>query len=172
MEFINGAIRIIYFKIGENYLPIGCLTDNSFSESASMLPTTTRDNSNGWESSRPTTQNYSIEFSGLVTADYFQTDKVTYNQIRSLKRNRTLVEWRISVGDGNFDYGSAYLESLSDEATIDENVSFSGSMVGFGEPINEFDSIFFAYKEFVEGSGGTLSSVNCTKKFIERLITG
>lgn len=172
MSFINGEIKILYFKIGDDYLPIGCLTDNSFSESATMLSTTTRDNSNGWESSRPTNQNYSISFSGLVTADYFQTDKVTYNQIRSLKRNRTLVEWRISTGNGDFDYGSAYLDSVSDEAEIDENVSFSGSLIGFGEPINEFDSIFFTYKEFVEANGGTLSSVSCTEIFIERLITG
>jgi len=172
MNSINGALKILSIKIGDDYLPIGCLETNSFSESATMLPTTTRDNPNGWESSRPTNQNYNINFTGLVTKDYFQTDKVTFNQIRSLKRNRTLIDWRISTGDGNFDYGSAYLDSISDEAAIDVNVSFSGSMVGFGEPINEFDDIFFTYKEFVESQGGTLSSVTCTKIFIERLITG
>lgn len=172
MEFIKGVDKILFFKIDEDYLPIGCLTVNSFSESSTMLSTTTRDNPNGWTTSRPTSQSYNIPFSGLVTKDYYQTTKVTYNQIRSLKRERTLIDWRVSTGDGNFDYGCAFLQSVSDEATVGENVSFSGDLIGFGEPINEFDRILFEYKEFVESQSGELSSFKCTKLFIERLITG
>lgn len=171
MAFINGLIRILYFKISGVYIPVGCLTDNSFTENASMLPTTTRDNTDGWESAKPTNQNYSISFSGLVDTDFIDTSKVNYQRLRQLKRQRTLVEWKIDDGQSNYDYGSAYITSLSDSAAIDEFVAFNGNMQGYGEPFNFVDNIYFTYKEFVETNGGTLSSESCTQAYIEKLTT-
>ena len=171
MAFINGEIRILYFKINGSYIPVGCLTDNSFSESAGMLPTTTRDNTDGWESARPINQNYSISFSGLVTTDFIDESKVNYQRLRQLKRQRTLIEWKIDDGQANYDYGNAYITNLSDSAAIDENVSFDGSLQGYGEPYNYVDNIYFTYKEFVESKSGTLSSERCTQNYIERITT-
>ena len=45
---IEGDIRILYIYDKTAYSPIGCLTENSFSESVEMLDTTTRDNG-GWK---------------------------------------------------------------------------------------------------------------------------
>ena len=137
MSFINGEIRILYIKKDGLYYPIGCLTSNSFNETVDMIPTTTRDNPNGWTTSRPTSQSYDISFDGLVDSDTELTNTVTYKHLKAFKRSRTLIEWRIA-DDGltNFEEGSGYITGLSDSASIDEFVSFNGSIEGFGEPVN------------------------------------
>jgi len=91
MEFINGTLKVLYIKrdadneAGYEYLPIGCLTDNSFSESADMLDTTVRTNTNGWTSSIPVGQSYSIDFGGLITAESLSSTFITYNDLRNIK---------------------------------------------------------------------------------------
>ena len=92
--FINGSNRILYIKIDETYLPIGCLTSDSFSESVEMLTTTTRDNA-GWATSTPTTQSYNISFDGLIINTFFNGGdftKISLDKLRDLKRNRTLID--------------------------------------------------------------------------------
>ena len=170
MEYINGEIKILYLKKNGEYLPIGCLSDNNFSETSTTLDTTVRTNKNGWSSSIPVTQSYSIEFSGLLTVDLISDTNVTFQEIRDFKRQRTLIEWKIDDGEGNPDFGQGYITSLSEAANIDELVSFSGGIIGSGEPTNTFDSIYYEYKERVEAAGGTLSSEECTKEYIEQLI--
>lgn len=169
-EFINGALKKLSIKQDGVYLPIGCLTENSFEESSTMLGTTTRDNADGWETSIPVSQKYNISFSGLVTNDIISDGVVTFKALRDLKRQRQLVDWKIDDGFGDPDYGQGYINTISDSAVIDEFVSFSGGLVGFGEPENLFDSLYYAYKERVEEIGGVLSDENCTKEYIESLI--
>ncbi len=140
MEFINGTLKVLYIKrdadneAGYEYLPIGGLTDNSFSESSDMLDTTVRTNTNGWTSSIPVGQSYNIDFGGLITTESLSSTFITYNDLRNIKRNRQLLDWKIAADEGAEEYGSGYINSLSDTATIDEFVSFSGSIVGQGEP--------------------------------------
>lgn len=137
MEFINGSDRILFFKISGNWLPIGCLTDNSFDESSEFLETTTRDN-NGWTTSRPIMQSYNIGFNGLqlnTTVPGGNFEVVSYDKLKQIKRNRTLIDWKI---EGTLypivDYGKAYISSLGEANVIDEFMSFTGSLTGFGEP--------------------------------------
>ena len=78
MSFISGVLRVLYIKVDDDFLPVGCLTSNSFSESSTMLGTTTRDNANGWQSSIPTAQNYSITFDGILTDELESISLVTY----------------------------------------------------------------------------------------------
>ena len=137
MGFINGDIELLYFKIDGIYTPIGCLTSNSFNEEVDMLNTTTRQDA-GWESSRPTMQRYSISFAGLVTDDINFSGVVSYASIRNLKRQRTLIDWKISRGNGYDDYGQAYITNISDSAEVESFVSFEGSMVGYGSPQNDY----------------------------------
>ena len=92
-DFKNGLYKIVYIYVNGDYKPIGCLTGNSFSESSEMLDTTTRDNA-GWKTSTPTLQSYNISFDGLVINTLFNGGdftKVSYDRIRQLKRNRTLI---------------------------------------------------------------------------------
>jgi len=133
--FTEGKYKILYIKKDDDYFPIGCLTGNSFKESADMLETTTRDNSDGWKSSIPTSQSYDISFNGIIFHGS-STKLITYREIISLKRSRTKIEWKIENGKSiDVDYGYGYITSLGDGADVGEYVSFSGAIVGFNKPL-------------------------------------
>lgn len=131
----NGAYKILSIKVAAVYFPIGCLTSNSFSEGVEMIDTSTRDNTNGWKSSKPTAQSYSISFSGLLTFDDRGATVITYEEIKLLKRARTKIEWQIASSEGgDTETGEGYFTSLSDSAEIDSFLSFTGNIQGYGEP--------------------------------------
>tara|TARA_R110002012_G_C11541392_1_gene601455 strand:- start:587 stop:1048 length:462 start_codon:yes stop_codon:yes gene_type:complete len=137
---INGTYRILFIKWDDEFLPIGCLTSDSFEESVDMLDTTTRDNQ-GWKTSTPTNQSYNISFDGVLINSNFtggDTSKVSYDRLRVLKRNRTLIDWKIQDFLGIFkDTGKGYITNLSDSANLDEFITFSASIVGYGQPLSE-----------------------------------
>ena len=139
MAFIKGEDRVLSIKVDGNWLPIGCLTSNSFSESSEMLNTTTRDNTNGWQSSVPTTQSYSVSFDGILEDEYSSTSKTTYYQLVTFKRYKNLIEWRVDDGltPANYDYGSGYITELSNANEMDSFVTFSGTIEGQGVVDNE-----------------------------------
>ena len=132
---IDGTYRVLSIKLDGVFLPVGLLTSNSFSESIEMLDTTTRDNG-GYKTSTPTTQSYSIDFEGLIKQTLFvgQTETVlTYQNIKTLKRNRTLIEWKINSGaDIYVSSGFAHITSLGDSSNIDEFISFNATLEGYG----------------------------------------
>lgn len=138
MEFINGEDRILYLRINGAYMPIGCLTENSFDESAEMLDTTTRDNG-GWSTSRPVMQQYSISFSGIqlnstVVGGNFTV--ASYDKLKKLKRDKIQLEWKLQ---GTLypvvDYGFCYINSLSEGNVVNEFMTFTGSLTGYGKPL-------------------------------------
>jgi len=137
MEFTNGNDRLLYFKLNGSWMPVGCLTSNSISESSEMMPTTTRDN-NGWATSRPMMQNYSLSFEGLqlnTTANGGTFTVASYDRLKLLKRAKQLLDWKVQ---GTIfpivDYGKCYINELSEASAVEEFLSFSGSLVGYGEP--------------------------------------
>ena len=133
--FTSGTNRVLYIKWDNEYLPIGCLTSDSFSESCEMLDTTTRDNA-GWKTSTPTLQSYNISFDGLIINSMFSGGdftKVSYDRLKKLKRDRSLIEWKYIDTDGfSSDSGKGYLTELSYSSSIDEFISFNASIDGFG----------------------------------------
>ena len=135
MDYTNGTYKIIYIKVATVWIPIGCLTSNSFSESVSMLDTTTRDNSDGWTSSIPTSQQYNISFDGLLIVGDRGGTVITYDEIKVYKRARTQIEWKIeSAQGGNIEEGFGYFTSISDSAGIDEFETFTAEIVGYNNP--------------------------------------
>lgn len=139
-DFKNGTYKLLYIYLVDDYYPIGCLTANSFSETADMLDTTTRQNAGGWKTSIPTNQSYSISFSGLVTTSDKGGLILTYKDIQDLKRNRTKINWKSNTENpGYSDFGTGYISSLSQEANVDENISFSAEIVGYGQPVTQLD---------------------------------
>ena len=136
MENYKGEDRILYIKIDDLFVPIGCLTENSFSESVDTIDTTTRENM-GWTSSRPVMQSYSISFSGiqiLTTTDDGDDTKASYDRLKSLKRDRILLDWQIK--GTNFpilDYGKCFITDLSEATPVNELITFSGTLTGYGE---------------------------------------
>lgn len=163
--FINGTYRILYIDSGSGFEPVGCLTNHSFSESSEVLDTTTRDN-NGWVTSRPTNQNYNISFDGLVLEDDLSVGLQTYYDLTVIKRNRTLIQWRIDEKH----YGSGYITELSDENSIDESVSFSAEILGYGKPLIQLDVIYDEYVNNAETESGVSASKDCLKKYINSII--
>lgn len=137
MEYTNGSDRIFYIKLSGAWLPVGCLTSNSISESSEMMPTTTRDN-NGWATSKPTMQSYSIEFEGLqvnTTANGGNFSIASYDRLKLLKRSKILLDWKIQGTTFPIvDYGKCYINEISEASAVDEFLSFSGSAVGYGLP--------------------------------------
>ncbi len=136
MENYKGEDRILYIKIDDLFVPIGCLSENSFSESVDTIDTTTRENM-GWTSSRPVMQSYSISFSGiqiLTTTDDGDDTKASYDKLKSLKRDRVLLDWQIK--GSNFpilDYGKCFITDLSEATPVNELITFSGTLTGYGE---------------------------------------
>lgn len=137
MDYYKGEDRILYIKILGNYLPIACLQDNPFNETSEFIDTTTRDNQ-GWTTSRPIMQSYNISFNGLqlntsVAGGNFNV--ASYDKLKQLKRSKTLLEWKI---EGNFpvvDYGKCYIQELSEASPVDEFLTFSGALIGYGIPL-------------------------------------
>lgn len=139
-DFNNGTYRLLYIYVNGSYYPIGCLTSNSFSETSEMLDTTTRQNAGGWTTSIPTNQSYSISFSGLVTSNNDEGNRLIYDDIKALKRNKTLLNWKIdNEKTGYSDFGMGYINSLSVNAEIDSFIDFSAEITGYGEPITQTD---------------------------------
>lgn len=137
MDFYKGQDRILYIKVLGSYLPIACLQDNPFSESTEFIDTTTRD-TNGWATSRPTMQSYNISFSGLqintsVAGGVFTV--LSYDKLKQLKRLKSLLEWKIEGDFPTVDYGKCYISELSEASPIDDFLSFSGTLIGYGVPL-------------------------------------
>src|SRR5690606_7700605 len=117
--------------------PIGCLTSDAFVEEAEMIDTTTRQN-NGWETSRPILQRFSVDFSGLAINSKFTggyLDNVSYDKLVTLKRSRDIQTWKLSTLNEQFIHSfTGYISSLSDAAPSGEFVSFEGTITGIGAP--------------------------------------
>lgn len=133
-----GEDRILFIKVNATWLPVGCLTSNGFNESSEMMDTTTRDNQ-GWTTSRPLVQSYDIPFDGLelnTTMNGGNFNVASYDKLKLLKRDKILLDWKIQ---GTLypivDYGKGYISSLSDTNAVQEFVSFTGSITGFGKPL-------------------------------------
>lgn len=139
-DFTNGVYKLIYIYINGAYVPIGCLTSNSFSETAETLETTTRQNAEGWRTSIPTMQSYTISLSGLVTGNDRGETILTYRDLQTLKRNKTKFSWKIATNDPTkADFGSGYITSLSNNAEIDSFIDFSAEIQGYGKPYESID---------------------------------
>lgn len=138
MDFYKGEDRILFIKVNNSWLPIGCLTDNSMEESAEFIDTTTRDNK-GWKTSRPTDQEYSISFSGIqsnTTVAGGNFNEASYDKLKNLKRDRILLDWKVQgVVYPIVDYGKCYISALSDANAVGELVTFTGSAIGYGKPL-------------------------------------
>ena len=156
---INGTYRIFYIKWEGEFLPVGCLNSDTFEESVSMLDTTTRDN-NGWNTSVPTNQSYNISLEGLIINTNFtggDFTKISYDRLRTLKRNRTLIEWKST--DENLVFvnsGQGYITELSDSTNVDEFISFSATIKGYGEPTSTTGQVF----ELQDGNNNIIQDGN------------
>jgi len=140
-NFKNGTFKLLYIFVTDTYFPIGCLTSNSFSEQSDMLETTTRQNSEGWKSSIPTNQSFSISFNGIITTDDKSGTILTYEDLKTFKRDKTLISWKTNLEDTGFsEFGMGYIRSLSNNAEVDSFIDFSCEIEGYGKPVTQLDT--------------------------------
>ena len=124
MALLTGDSRILELFVDAAWTPIGCLTDNGFTEEVETIGTTTR-NSDTWKTSLVTKQKYSISFTGIET-----DGTLSSTQLKTLKRARALVSWRINP----FDSGTGYITSISESSPAGDLSTFNGEIVGYGIP--------------------------------------
>ena len=124
---VKGEKKILYIKVGANWLPIGCLVNTPINENTDFLPTTTRE-SNGWETQRPTNQNYTIDVEAYTTTD---VTKISYNGLKALKRSRSLVEWKLE-DDIDREVGFAYISQIGETSEVGQFLQFSLTLTGQG----------------------------------------
>ena len=131
---IDGTYNILYIDAGDGFFPVGNLVSNSLNESIDTIDSTTRDNA-GWKTQTLTNQSYNIDFSGIVS-NVASASKINYKTIRDLKRNREIIKWKIEDNQSNVEEGKAQITSLSNESNIDEFITFSATLQGYGSPNN------------------------------------
>lgn len=139
-RYIKGRESILYIKYNDIWCPISCEVSSGISEQTQMTPTTTRANQ-GWATSKPTEQSYTIDFQGQAIYEG-GANILSYWRIREMKRNRQLVEWRrVTVSGAYIDEGKGIFTSVSDANEADTFVTFSASLEGFGRPTYTQDII-------------------------------
>ena len=130
---IDGTYSIFYVKWEGSFLPVGCLTSESFEESSEMLDTTTRDN-NGWKTSIPTSQSYNISIEGLLINTNFSggdATKISLDRLTVLKRNRIPIEWQSRDNNSIYvRYGFGYITSLTKSTSTNEFINFTCNIKG------------------------------------------
>ena len=135
----KGDYNILYIKLNGQFLPVSCITSDSFSEQYDIIDSVSM-NSASWKTSRPTNQGYNISFDGLLENTNFNngnSSHISLDRLKVLKRNRTKIEWKKQEQNSSFfDVGFGYITSLSKNSNIDEFISFSANIQGFGTPIN------------------------------------
>lgn len=131
----SGTYSILYIQENGVYTPIGCLTNNDFEDSSEVIQTTTRDNLDGWSTSRPIKQSYIISFSGVIDITK-PIDKIGFRKIQTLKRDRTKINWRIENSKGDdVDYGEGYITNISKNDPLDDFIQFNGTITGYSKPL-------------------------------------
>lgn len=140
MDYYNGSDRILYIKYLGTWLPIGCLTSNLLSEKSEMLNTSTRDN-NGWYTGRPAMQDYTISFDGIQvnsTVSGGNFNVASYDRLKLLKRSKTLLYWKIQgTLYPTVDYGKCYITEISEASAVEEFLTFTGVLTGYGIPLTK-----------------------------------
>lgn len=141
---IKGKFSLFYIKKNGVWFPVGCLTSSPLSETVDMIDTTTRENE-GWKTSLPTNQGYTIELSGLMIQDDDDSGNeiLSYRELRSKKRNKELIEWKRTTLNGYYvDSGRAYITSISDSDEADGFITFQATLNGYGEPLESNERIY------------------------------
>lgn len=124
-NYLLGDDIVLYIKTINGYLPVMCLLDNPIDEGTEVIETTSR-GSGGFRSYIGGIQDYSVSFSAHVIVD---SNLVSYEHIKQLKRDITVFDWIMRNGDYSFsETGKGFISSLSVQNSSKELVTFSATI--------------------------------------------
>ena len=136
-KIVQGENVILKLYKGTAYMPIGCLTSNSISESQDI----TEGEPNKCDTTVSKSQGsytYELSADGVMVddSDAGYASKAHYEEIRTLwAASRTSGEplnWALEGGNEDL-YGTAFITSLDAEFPTKADATFSISMSGLGE---------------------------------------
>lgn len=166
---VHGETEILYIWNGSDaYEPVVCLTSNGLSENVAEITSRTKCDTGGATQRRAGAYTYEIPFEGVYNEP--ETGKVGWNSLKTKLRSLGTFTWRLSTtySDDSVvnEYGTAYFSNLEKTAPMDDNITFSGSLMGSGlitdtDP-NAWDSVSLldnaiGYYKFNETSGSILT---------------
>lgn len=132
---VHGETEILYIWNGTDaYEPVVCLTSNSLSENVDEISSRTKCDTGGETNRRAGAYTYEISFEGVYNEP--ETSKVGWIALKTKLRSLGNFTWRIttSYSDASTvnEYGTAYFSNLEKTSPIDDNIAFSGSLMGSG----------------------------------------
>ena len=145
MALLKGDDKILYLYISSVWVPIGCVTDHSFSETVDLLELSIDE----WVASVPTNQGYEIAFTGIQIVSISGTH--SYDAIKLIKRAKTLIQWKIQSAVDQSEQGYGFITSISESAPAGDLLTFEGSILGFG---------LYTNKKQLSGTSNGSSSVS------------
>jgi len=144
---IEGNNKIVFIKRSGDFVPVGCLTSNSLSESSETFDTTTR-NSNGWSTFLPDLQNFSISLEGVQVNN---ENLIDISQLKALKRAQVRITWGIGESFDNIEeQGKGYIVDIEDNAEVNQDATFSATIQGWGEITTPQEALGVNLEEFLE----------------------
>lgn len=149
---INANDRILFLKQGAVFVPIACLTSNSFSESSEEFSITTRLDG-GWTKSIPDSQSYEISFDGVS-----KLSGLSYFDLQTLKRQQILIKWGIGTATDIVEQGDGYIVALQSSDDTNQNSVFSGTIRGYGQPETIVSAIGVNPDDFLSDGNDNLIS--------------
>jgi hypothetical protein len=120
---INGNDCILYW----NDEPIACLTSNGLSEAVTFINTAKRTQS-GALKSLPLANSYQINFEAVMVSDL----GMSWDDLAILMRTQVIGGWEMT---GINDAGTGFLSNLEMVSNSGEIITFTGTIIGFGEII-------------------------------------
>lgn len=122
MDYMQGEDILFYILTVDGWLPVACLTDNPFTRTTERIQTTAR-GSGGTRSYLPSTHDYNLSLSGILTK---KAGVVSYNDLDQLQDDRIIFQWRMLSGDGYIaKTGSSFITSLTLNSAARAYVTFS-----------------------------------------------
>jgi len=132
--FIKGddVILSIWDDVSSAYEPIGCLTSNEISFSRNVIEAQTKCDA-GQVIRDGGSVSYELSFEGVDIE--IENGKMEYNSLLFYISNTNMekLTWRLSTSiTPAFRFGTAVLSELTQTSGTDENVTFSGTLMGSG----------------------------------------
>ena len=134
-EYILGQSETLAVWDGvDSYDPIVCLTSSGLSEAVAEVSARTKCDANGATQRKAGAYTYEIPFEGLYAKP--EADKFGWVELKAKLRSLGNFDWKITTTYADdtteIEYGSGYFSSLEKTGAVDENITFSGSLMGSG----------------------------------------